>query len=328
MESQASGSHTSICSINGTSGGTFLSFSSLVRLFNYNGGYKVRLKFIFIFCAVLTSSCAHVSRQILDTEHFELMFGKVIVPVSVNGIKMKFLLDTGCGTSGFIRESLVQTYNLPKVPGKSAQSGGWGGTKKEWITHFFYKADKFQVGKNTFTNVELLGRKDFWEYDVDGMICAGLLKKDQNLYLDFKDQSFLVTPKEITLSHSLPFVYQDEREILVVVKINGTDVANFNFDTGSHVVHIAQEMSEKLNLKSVQGEEIQIGDTKGDIEKAKFVIAPYFCLGELCAKDLKLVSSGIHQHQKDFQRNGILGYPFFQGHKFIISFPKKIIYYE
>ena len=47
------------------------------------------------------------TRRICDTIHYEYVHDKIIIPVIVNGVKVKYIVDTG-GQTGTIRENAVE----------------------------------------------------------------------------------------------------------------------------------------------------------------------------------------------------------------------------
>lgn len=47
------------------------------------------------------------TRRICDTIHYEYVHDKIIIPVVVNGVKVKYIVDTG-GQTGTIRENAVE----------------------------------------------------------------------------------------------------------------------------------------------------------------------------------------------------------------------------
>ena len=47
------------------------------------------------------------NRRICDTIHYEFVQDKIIIPVTVNGVKVKYIVDTG-GQTGTIREKAVE----------------------------------------------------------------------------------------------------------------------------------------------------------------------------------------------------------------------------
>ena len=72
----------------------------------------VKLKILFV-CVMMMSLFVRgvaqqaVSRRICDTIHYEFIHDKIIIPVTVNGVTVKYIVDTG-GTTGTIREAAVE----------------------------------------------------------------------------------------------------------------------------------------------------------------------------------------------------------------------------
>ena len=72
----------------------------------------VKLKILFV-CVMMMSLFVRgvaqqaASRRICDTIHYEFIHDKIIIPVTVNGVTVKYIVDTG-GTTGTIREAAVE----------------------------------------------------------------------------------------------------------------------------------------------------------------------------------------------------------------------------
>ena len=71
--------------------------------------WSTRLLFT-LFVAVLpflVGKAQQSTRRICDTIHYEFVQDKIIIPVTVNGVKVKYIVDTG-GQTGTIREKAVE----------------------------------------------------------------------------------------------------------------------------------------------------------------------------------------------------------------------------
>lgn len=69
------------------------------------------MKMILIIAGLLTlfltgSFAQQASRRVCDTLHYEFVHGKIIIPVTVNGVNVKYIVDTG-GKTGTMREAAV-----------------------------------------------------------------------------------------------------------------------------------------------------------------------------------------------------------------------------
>lgn len=70
------------------------------------------MKMILIIAGLLTlfstgSFAQQASRRVCDTLHYEFVHGKIIIPVTVNGVNVKYIVDTG-GKTGTMREAAVE----------------------------------------------------------------------------------------------------------------------------------------------------------------------------------------------------------------------------
>ena len=70
------------------------------------------MKTILIIVGLLTlfsarSFARQTSRRVCDTIHYEFVHGKIIIPVMVNGVNVRYIVDTG-GKTGTMREAAVE----------------------------------------------------------------------------------------------------------------------------------------------------------------------------------------------------------------------------
>ena len=61
----------------------------------------------FITSLPVVTIAQQTTRRICDTIHYEYVHDKIIIPVIVNGVKVKYIVDTG-GQTGTIRENAVE----------------------------------------------------------------------------------------------------------------------------------------------------------------------------------------------------------------------------
>ncbi|HLE01788.1 MAG TPA: retroviral-like aspartic protease family protein [Bdellovibrionota bacterium] len=273
---------------------------------------------------IAATSCAHSPKQPSST--FDLEAGKLIVPVTINGKKLRFMLDTGDKSDGSICSEHVSALNLTEIPGKAVRVGGWGGNKKEWPLRHFYSAHEVKIGTSSFQQVELIEEQSC-SSNFDGVIGIGTLKQRRTL-IDYVSHQISFPDHEVTLTYSVPFVFQNESDILVTAKIEQADASNFLLDTGASLNHISKELGVQLGLKTIAGKSVEIRDLLGNSEQTSFLSANNFCLGALCRRNVELVAGQFHQNRKSYKRSGILGTPFLDGHRWLIDFSKKVLFYE
>ena len=77
---------------------------------------KSNMKVIVLLVSILTLSqisvfCQQSSRRVSDTIRYEFVEGKIIIPVIVNGLKVKYIVDTG-GKTGTMRDIAVDMKAL------------------------------------------------------------------------------------------------------------------------------------------------------------------------------------------------------------------------
>ena len=68
--------------------------------------------FVVVF-PFLAGKAQYSTRRICDTIHYEFIQDKIIIPVTVNGVKVRYIVDTG-GQTGTIREKAVEMKAVGK----------------------------------------------------------------------------------------------------------------------------------------------------------------------------------------------------------------------
>ena len=64
---------------------------------------KILLVFLSIACLYLNGNAQQNTKRVCDTIHYEFIREKIIIPVTVNGVTVKYIVDTG-GQTGTVRE--------------------------------------------------------------------------------------------------------------------------------------------------------------------------------------------------------------------------------
>ena len=105
----------------------------------------LRIQFKTFLCGIFMFSFIHgfaqqqPTKRICDTIHYEFIQGKIVIPVVVNGVKVKYIVDTG-GKTGTMRDIAVDMKALSTGTSTSVSDINRAGTN-------------FQIG--ILQNVEL-----------------------------------------------------------------------------------------------------------------------------------------------------------------------------
>ena len=73
----------------------------------------LNMKFKLFLCGIFTLAFMsgyaqqQPAKRVCDTIHYEFIQDKIVIPVIVNGVKVKYIVDTG-GQTGTIRENAVE----------------------------------------------------------------------------------------------------------------------------------------------------------------------------------------------------------------------------
>lgn len=91
-------------------------------------------KWIFLFLILFLAGGWNygqqpVSRRICDTVAYELIHGKIVIPVTVNDVKVKYILDTG-GQTATMREDAV------RMQAKASGTGSNVSDLNQMVTHY------------------------------------------------------------------------------------------------------------------------------------------------------------------------------------------------
>ncbi len=168
---------------------------------------------------------------------FEYRAGIPVIEIEINGVKAKFLFDTGA--PNVISEDLATTLNLnTKSFGKINDSGG--NSSKEGRKLLI---DSIKIGTVTFleTNALVMDLQSSFVFNClgfDGIIGANLMRMAK-WKIDYKNQniSFTNDISKFNISDSIynvPFKTKSTYTPVITLKLDTTEIPNVTFDTGSN----------------------------------------------------------------------------------------------
>lgn len=201
------------------------------------------LPFIFFSCAGLKSSNTYrvrVNHHNIEIDTLDIKYdGHIYVKTSIGADTTKywFLFDTGAGMS-VIDEALVEKYKFSEIEREFHVTDAHQQKRHTPIL----KVPKVKIGKVGFEGFIFVKAKRMTSKCRDkkdyGIIGADIISQ-MNWLIDYKEEKLYMIRKEnFSLQgdeiFTLPISYKgSNRSMLVKLKINGMDVEDITFDTGS-----------------------------------------------------------------------------------------------
>ena len=190
-------------------------------------------KFFFLVLIALLFVVSYPGPLKADTTKikFRDFMGLIIFDGEINGIKGKFLLDTGSDTS-IIDTRFAKRNGLKKVTGPLGILG-LGGIDQ-------YKVDKVVIGEWYFSDVKLVGVDlsivdRYLGFDLLGLVGGDFLK-NYVLTVDYQKEYFTISDKASSYSTDSAVIPFDliNKFVFVYAKA-GPDATEYNFlvDTGA-----------------------------------------------------------------------------------------------
>lgn len=254
---------------------------------------------------------------------FEFYDRMIIVEANLNGVKGKYILDTG--------SPMLMLNQKPKIG--DSQIGGiaekcdaeyievrefkWAGISKKSIEALAFDMSNLEKSLGT---------------SIDGLIGQNVFKSYE-LYLDIAQQKIqLFKARRSSLHKKRKFQkrvsFSMEKHIPVItVKIDGKKY-RFGIDTGAEVNVLSQELKndledslENFNHSTIQG----IGGLPQKVESATL---SQFSIKKENFKNFNFLLIDFSSFENDFGLNldGILGYPFLKENVLSINYQKQKIY--
>ncbi|HLK60293.1 MAG TPA: aspartyl protease family protein [Chthonomonadaceae bacterium] len=270
----------------------------------------------------------------------------IIIPMSVNGSRLKMLFDTGAGHAFTVSNFAAQRLNLPTLA--KSLVGGVSGVEETQL----HKADTLKIGPETWRNIPVESLKNPIG-DEDGLIGGGVFEK-YVVTVDFKENTMTLTrgkeavaPAPMTGNRviDIPFRYV-KGYIFVRISVDNQPIWTM-VDTGAQrwggiSLELARRLAKgrdqtstiELHLRGRHG--IGVSETSFTAMLFLFPVdigclvgdrTPYFVempdvIGE---EGLDKISSEF-----DFNLAGLLGISYFgeRAHRVSIDYPHRVISME
>jgi predicted aspartyl protease len=207
------------------------------------GGSK-SLPLILALCWPLTGAAAadasRCSRSTIKTN--SLTDGRVLVPVTVDGHRFSFLLDTG-GISSTIKMERVKELGLP-VKQTAQKIAGTGGS----LLNFYSEGTSISVGEQPIKNRQLyIETRNLAA--ADGTLAADILR-DYDVDIDLAGQEInLISPGYCSEPGTvgIPMDVARNGHVRLAVKVDGNTIAA-TLDTGARVSVISMRAAAQLGV--------------------------------------------------------------------------------
>lgn len=235
------------------------------------------------------------------------IFGLLTIPVYVNHMKYRFIIDTGAQISG-VKEQVVKTLGLRKTKGK-VTIGSIGGTQKEMPGVVM---ESFQFGALEYRNRTMIELADsdfsmrFGNIDLlsfDGILGWDILSQ-MDFELDDIKKEFKVLKNRLKVPN--PNMLKGSFPCFIVKLPNGNS-ALYGFDSGSKMSWIGEDAIQLHNYRSSK-EVNSVGFGVHGMEKLQLKVIEHCTLLLDKAKiDLYQTMSGRTKLFPSFNFDGVLG---------------------
>jgi predicted aspartyl protease len=258
---------------------------------------------------------------------FEFRAGLPILEVKVNGLKANFLFDTGA--PNVISLEFAEKLRLKtKAKGSVEDSGGNKVTGQKYVS-----LSNVKIGSVNFLNtgaiIQNLNSSDIMKcIKLDGIIGANLMK-EAFWKIDYENQTLTLTDNisklEITDDYkSLKFKAKISGTPLVSLSINGNEVKNITFDTGSNgQITLPKKIYHKLKKKDLLKSTFIKGSTTYGVNGKSQSDTTYFAK----SKNFRIGDISLNNKILKFRKHSdIIGTGFLKIFDIILDWKNSIIY--
>ena len=294
--------------------------------------------YILIFIILLTSCNLLKQLQLMKsgktqqedffvTIPFEFRAGLPILEVQVNGLKANFLFDTGA--PNVISLEFAEKLRLKtKAKGSVEDSGGNNITDQKYVS-----LSEVKIGSINFLNtgaiITDLNSSDIMEcIKLDGIIGANLMK-EAFWKIDYENQTLTLTDNISKLKISedykaLKFKAKISGSPLVSLSINGNEIKNLTFDTGSNgQITLQKKIYHKLKKNHLLKSTFIKGSTTYGVNGKALSDTTYFAK----SKNLRIGDISLNSQILNFrEHSNIIGTGFLKNFDIILDWKSNIIY--
>ena len=195
---------------------------------------RFNLFFLLFLISLLSTSVvkAQIKNKICDTIRYEFVHDKIIIPVSVNGVQAKYILDTG-GRTGTMYDAALEmkatSAGFMKVSDMNSQSASY----EEAHLKDLHIGKRFHVQQ--IKSLVLPINPFFKELGVVGIL-GGEVFAQSVITFDSRSKIIVLNypyrPEKLKVTDGTPLLDKGEQRANILVKAGDTDIEVL-FDTGA-----------------------------------------------------------------------------------------------
>lgn len=244
---------------------------------------KIFMTFLIVIVYFTGGYAQQVSRRVCDTIHYEYIHDKIIIPVTVNGVKAKYIVDTG-GQTGTVRENAVEMKATSGIGSRGVSDvNGMSLSYDEAILKDVQLSPNYKLTQ--MKSIVFPSNGFFRDLGVAGILGSDAFAQAV-ITFDARDKIMIINypyrPDGLKITAGVPFYPGNTNHPIVDVDFGGT-TRRILFDTGANgllslsaddYVELKDQVANKLLANAFGISSIGIGgfDIKNatEIDKVRF----------------------------------------------------------
>lgn len=244
---------------------------------------KIFMTFLIVIVYFTGGYAQQVSRRVCDTIHYEYIHDKIIIPVTVNGVKAKYIVDTG-GQTGTVRENAVEMKAMNGIGSRGVSDvNGMSLSYDEAILKDVQLSPNYKLTQ--MKSIVFPSNGFFRDLGVAGILGSDAFAQAV-ITFDARDKIMIINypyrPDGLKITEGVPFYPGSTNHPIVDVDFGGT-TKRILFDTGANgllslsaddYVELKDQVANKLLASAFGISSIGIGgfDIKNatEIDKVRF----------------------------------------------------------
>ena len=196
--------------------------------------YLLKVLLLFLFAQTSFAQTVHKNNNFFEEITYELVNGKILIPVEIQGKAFKFFFDTG----GLlvISPRLKEQLNL-----RSVDSGTVSGVNKVKTKTDVVKIDQVKIGSLQFNNRKAIVSAIMERHPVTCLEADGIIGRDflKNMAIQFDQRSNKIVltdqPHRLNLDRVKAQILQftNNKIPILGLNVNGKNIKKVIFDSGS-----------------------------------------------------------------------------------------------
>jgi hypothetical protein len=194
---------------------------------------SILLVFVAVFFSLAGKAQQQATRRVCDTIHYEFVHEKIIIPVTVNGVKVKYIVDTG-GQTGTVREDAVEMKATRGIGARGVSDvNGMSLSYDEAILKDVQLSPNYKLAQ--MKSIIFPSNGFFRELGVVGILGSDAFAQAVVTF-DARDKIMVINypyrPEGLKITEGVPFYPGDLHHPIVDVDFGGT-ILRVLFDTGA-----------------------------------------------------------------------------------------------